>query len=88
MPASENERCPDAAGSEYRRAVIEDVQEWGEIPAGTVIDKGAQLSRVDKGGSRSAASGKGSGKKAAKAAKTAKSDQEPEPALGEEVDQL
>jgi len=86
MPATA-EKMAAALGmrEQFAAAVIEDVQEWGEIPAGTVIDKGAQLfPRVDKKEAASApVAVKPQGQKAAKTPKKPKSDQEPEPALGE-----
>lgn len=81
MPATA-EKMAVALGmrEQFAGAVIGNILEWGEIPAGTVIDKGAQLfPRVDKKEAVAApVASKVQGKKAAKAPETAKTDQEPE----------
>lgn len=81
MPATA-EKMAVALGmrEQFAGAVIDNILEWGEIPAGAVIDKGAQLfPRVDKKEAVAApVAAKGQGKKAAKAPKSAKTDQEPE----------
>jgi methionyl-tRNA synthetase len=81
MPATA-EKMAVALGmrEQFAGAVIDNILEWGEIPAGAVIDKGAQLfPRVDKKEAVAApVAAKVQGQKAAKAPKTAKSDQEPE----------